>query len=170
MHLLLTIKDSDVGSDTPDPAVYKERTAVRAVIFNDRKEVALLHSTIKNYHKLPGGGVEEGEMYMNALAREVQEEAGCVIDRVEELGTVEEFRNQIALHQFSHAYTAHLAGAPGVPSLTDDEVLEGFVPVWMSLPEAISTLESELESDVYLARFMTRRDLVFLNAAAGGTL
>ena len=124
-----------------------------------------MHATTHNYHKLPGGGVEAGETFMDALVREVREEAGCAIDQIEELGTVEEFRNRISLHQLSHAYRARLVGEPGQPLLTDDEVQEGFVPVWMPLSDAIKILESELDSDVYLARFMTRRDLAFLKAA-----
>lgn len=165
MERLLIIHDTDVGSDTPDPAKYRERVAARAVVFDQDNNVALLHATVLNYHKLPGGGIDEGEDVIAALKRECLEEIGCKIENIVELGSIEEFRNKISLHQWSHCYTARVVGEKGTPHLEEDEVAEGFETVWMPLTDAIKTLESELNSDVYLARFMTRRDLTFLKAA-----
>ena len=166
MRTLLTITDADVGYDTPEPARYQERTAARAVVFDADKKIALLHSTVHNYHKLPGGGVESGEDLLAALEREVEEEIGCQIEDIQELGSIEEFRKRISLHQWSHCYTARLVGEKGVPKLEADEMAEGFVTVWMPLDKAIETLQAELDRDHYLARFMTRRDLAILTACS----
>ena len=167
MKNLAVIHDRDVGSDTPDPNVYRERAAARAVVFDADNNIALLNATVNNYHKLPGGGINDGEDVVEALKRECIEEIGCAIKDVVELGSVEEFRNQIGLHQWSYTYTAKLDGEKGVPHLEQSEIDEGFETVWMPLDAAIKTLESELESDIYLARFMTRRDLAILKAARG---
>ncbi len=170
MKTLAVLRDLDTGSDVPDPAVYEERTAARAVVFDADQNVGLIYSTVHKYHKLPGGGVEPGESLVQALTREVKEEIGCDIVDITELGYVEEFRNKIALHQHSYCYTAHVVGEKGEPALEEREKAEGFVTVWLPLDTAIETLTHELGSDVYLARFMTRRELAFLRAARGSTL
>ena len=61
MDTFKVIRDKDLGLDTPEPSTWGERKTGRAIIFDDAKNVALLHVTKKHYHKLPGGGVEEGE-------------------------------------------------------------------------------------------------------------
>ena len=167
MHVktLLVLRDPDIGSNVPDPTSYEERTAARAVVFDNEGNVGLIYSEVHKYHKLAGGGVEEGEDLVTALKREIQEEIGCDIVDIQELGYIEEFRNKIALHQHSYCYTARVVGEKGEPAYEEGEKAEGFVPVWMPLSDAIAALESELDADHYLARFMTRRDLAFLKAA-----
>lgn len=164
MKTLLVLRDKDVGFDTPEPATYEVRTAARAVVFDKDENVALLYSTVHDYHKLPGGGVEEGEELLQALEREVKEEIGCRIENISGLGSIEEYRMRIALHQWSHCYIAHQVGEKGASQFVGDELEEGFVVQWIPLTDAIKTLESELDRDHYLARFMTRRDLTFLRA------
>ncbi|MEN9389928.1 MAG: hypothetical protein RLZZ283_28 [Candidatus Parcubacteria bacterium] len=165
MKLILQLRDADTGSAEPAPAEYQERAAARAVVFDADNNVALLHSTVHNYHKLPGGGIEEGEDIVTALHREVQEEIGCKINTLEELGMVEEWRNKIALHQISYAHVAHVVGDKGESALEENEKAEGFVTEWMPLDTAIETVRVELDRDHYLARFMTRRDLAILTEA-----
>lgn len=70
--------------------------------------------TKKFYHKLPGGGVEEGEDIETGLRRESFEEIGCTIEYIHELGTIEEYRNECrnggGRHQISHCFIAEIAG------------------------------------------------------------
>ena len=63
MKLLAEIDDYSLGLRTePDnlKGEYSERHAARAIIFNPNEEIALLHARNAGYHKLPGGGMEEG--------------------------------------------------------------------------------------------------------------
>ena len=165
MKNLKIIKDSDFGLDHAAPATYKEREASRAIVFDMDGNVALLHATKKHFHKLPGGGIEKGEDINVALKRELLEEIGCSADILRELGSIEEYRNKFGLHQISYCFIADLAGEKGIPNLEEDEIADGFEPVWMNLEDAIKTLESENTVEDYEGKFIQSRDLTFLKEA-----
>jgi len=162
MENFLTIRDSDLGLDTPAPAQRRERQASRIVIFDGDKNIALLHVAKNGYHKLPGGGVKEGEDIMTALQREAREEIGCEISNPQGLGTVEEYRDCFGLHQISYCFIGDLIGEKGTPNFEQGEIDKGFAPVWMSLDKAIETLASEAGVEDYEGKFIQRRDLRFL--------
>lgn len=164
MKTLLTIRDQDLAFVNPFPEVYRERRAARALVFDEAGKIALLHVAKRNYHKLPGGGIEAGEDIERALQRELQEEIGCSAKNIRELGVVEEYRQKFSLHQISYCYLAELDGAKGNPHPEESELADGFQPVWLSLEEAIDILESERRVDDYEGRFICRRDLTFLRA------
>jgi len=167
MKLLRTIRDGDVGSDIPDCIPAQERRASRAIVFDADGNVALLHATKKFYHKLPGGGIEQGEDIETALRRELMEEIGCSVKNLRELGSVEECRNKWELRQISYCFSGDLDGLKGAPQLEESEIAAGFEPVWMSIEDAIKTLESEAPVEDYEGRFIQLRDLTFLREAQG---
>ena len=149
---------------TEDEAVkYSLREAARAVVFDSENNIALLHSMVNKYYKLPGGGIESGENPILALKRECLEEIGCDIDSIEEVGIVREYRKKYNLKQISYCYKAKVVGEKGVVALTADEVAEGFVTVWVTLPVAIKLI-SESSIEVYPAEHMTLRDTTILQA------
>jgi len=160
-----TIQDSDIGSTDPVPEKYVERKAARAIVFDGDGKVALFHATKKHYHKLPGGGVEAGEDIETALRRELQEEIGCEVDSIREVGMIEEYRNRFELHQLSYCFTANVIGEKGTPHLEEGEIAEGFVTEWMDLDTAIETLENEKGVEDYQGKFIQARDLLFLKKA-----
>ena len=52
-----------------------KRPTVRAIIEQNGK-LALIHKQQYDYYAFPGGGIEDGESYQDALIREVHEETG----------------------------------------------------------------------------------------------
>nr|WP_296070658.1 NUDIX domain-containing protein [uncultured Actinoplanes sp.] len=62
-----------------------ERQVVRAVVVDARERVLLLHSrdlsrpAIGEWWELPGGGLDPGESYLDAIIRELAEEAGLAV-------------------------------------------------------------------------------------------
>ena len=67
--------------DTKDYDIHGKafvRPSVRGIIIRDGK-VGMVHSLKYDYYKFPGGGIEEGETRLEALIREVREEAGLVV-------------------------------------------------------------------------------------------
>ena len=166
MQTFKIIRDKDFGLNTPGPATWNKRKTGRAIIFDKDGNVALLHVTKKHYHKLPGGGVEEGENVNEALRREALEEIGCDISNIRELGIIEEYRGQFSEHQTSHCFIADVDGEKKDPNFTPDELENGFEIIWLSLEEAIKTLESEESVEDYEGKFINARELTFLKKAS----
>lgn len=164
MNLLKIIRDTDFGIETPALSNFKKREAARAVVFDKDKNIALLNVTKKNYHKLAGGGMEEGEDVEMALRREILEELGCNIENIRELGIIEEFRSKFAIHQVSYCFLADVVGEKGLPNFMGDEIEDGFKPEWMSLEQAILKMEEEANVEEYEGKFIRLRDLTFLKA------
>ncbi|MEK6898621.1 MAG: NUDIX domain-containing protein [Nanoarchaeota archaeon] len=140
-----------------------ERKAVRAILFNNNKEVAVMNVAENNYHKIPGGGVEDGEDLQMALIREIKEEAGATARVITELGRIIEKRTKYSFKQESFCFIAE-ALTISVPEFTDDEKKAGFSISWMPLEKAINLFEKERPEE-YSAKFMHFRDLCFLMEA-----
>lgn len=165
MKVFKIIKDKDIGLSYKKPKKYKERKAARAVVFDKLGKVAFLSLSKKDYYKIPGGGFENNEDCIQALRREVLEEAGCNIKNIKKLGIIEEYRNKFLLHQISYCFIADLDGKKGMPNFTEKEKKNGFGLVWVKLDEAIKTMEKLETSKDYQGRFVQIRDLSFLKEA-----
>lgn len=163
---LLTISDPDVYPETKivAPSVWKERTAARAVVLDDKNTIALLHASHHGFYKLPGGGVEKSEAIDQALQRECLEEIGCKIIIGECVGTIVEYKYEFKMRQESICYCAHIDGEKGTTNFMADEIADGFTMQWVNLDDAIELVEKS-RSTVYEAPFIRLRDAKFLKEA-----
>ncbi len=160
MKLIKEITNKDIGVPNKKEVKYRIRKAVRAVLFGKDNKVAILFASKNGYHKIAGGGIENGENIKQALAREIKEETGCTATIKDEVGLIIEYRDNFDLIQLSYCYVAKVVKY-GEPDFTDSEKSEGFQLQWLTLDQAIKTISKE-KSKLYEAKFMTTRDLAFL--------
>lgn len=159
MDLLLEIKDKEIPTDKS----YETRGASRAVLFDNDNLVPLLFVANEHYHKIPGGGIDDGEDQKQALIREVLEETGSAIEITGEVGKIVEFRSGFNLLQTSYCYLGKVT-SKGQLEFTEDEVSHGFQLVWLPLDEAINIIANDTPTD-YEGSFIQKRDLRFLQKA-----
>jgi 8-oxo-dGTP diphosphatase len=167
MRLIAEIREQDVVASAPvvDSSNFRQRHAVRAVVLNDAGAVALLYTAKRGYHKLPGGGIEDGESKADALGREVMEEIGCKIVVDAEVGRILEYKDEKRQMQTSDCFLAYIKGEQGDTNFTDEEQEHGFVVMWAkNIDMAIALLEAD-EPLVHAGLHIRPRDLLFLKTA-----
>lgn len=167
MNHLATITDEDVieGATNMSPKDFYKRRAARAVVVTDSGQLYLLHMSNYEYHKLPGGGIDEGEEVEAALYREIEEEIGCPAEIVDEVGEIREYRSKERWDQTSYCYLAKQTGELVPTRLEPGEIEEGAeTVVAKDIDEAIRLLEQDMPTS-YEGNFIQRRDLLFLRTA-----
>jgi 8-oxo-dGTP pyrophosphatase MutT (NUDIX family) len=173
MKTILTIKQQDIDPQSPtvDTTQFRERNAARAVLLAPNGAIWLLNVTKHAYHKLPGGGIDQGEDTVVAMKRELLEEVGCEAEIIAELGEVVEYRDYDngGLKQISYCYLARQIGVQQTPKLEEGEVAEGLQDVTVgSIDEAIRLLQKDQPNNLE-GKLIQRRDLAFLQAAKAAT-
>lgn len=167
MKLLLTIRDEDVlAGDIEIPVgEFKLRKAARAVLLDDNDFVYLLDVAKQGYHKLPGGGIEEGEDIETALSRELLEEVGCEAKIIAAIGEIKEYRSFQKLDHTSYCYLARQVGTKQASALEEDELADGMQEMKArNIDDAIMILQQDTPHND-AGRFIQRRDICFLLAA-----
>ncbi len=123
MKTLLTIKpqtfDSTLNTSLP---LTQSREAARGVIMTEGGQVYLLKVGRYDFHKLPGGGIHEGESAEKAFRRECVEEIGCKITKIKKLGKIVEHRDFEGLKQTSYCYLAMQSGSKQHNTLEVEEI------------------------------------------------
>ena len=163
MKLIKIINPENVSEE--EVRGYRTREAGRAVVFDEEGNVALLHVSKENYYKLPGGGIEDGEDKISALYRECQEEIGCDVEIINELGYIVEHRKIFTLKQTSYCYLAKVKGPKGKPDFTESKKAKGFEVVWLSYEEAIRVLNESRAVSIEGGSYIVPRDIAFIEEA-----
>lgn len=165
-HVLAEIRDSDFKKDYVSPfriQDYDIRHCARGILLRDDK-LAILYVSKWNYHKLPGGGIEDGEDVVKGFKREILEETGCdctVLDNEEQNPIIVEYRDEEKLCQINHLQSARVVGEPKPVAFTGDEIEEGFKLLWVPIDEAYSLLEKDVPTNNE-GLFIQKRDKLIL--------
>lgn len=164
MRLLYTHQDRQF----PDNGYNHTRSIVRAVVYNDKFEVALNYLLgddrfgHRDYYELPGGGVEKGETLLEAINRELKEELGATVDNIEEIGRGVDFYNLIYRRNNNHFYLCHLV-TTGEKHLTEKEKTLIAEVKWVSIDEAIFLVENTVRTPI--STLVIERELPILKIA-----
>ena len=167
-NLIAIIKDSDIGYEDLEFNNPLVRYASRGIVFNSDEKIAIFNKVNKNEFKLPGGGLEEGETFLETFIREVREETGCILDNIREIGYIEEHKSQGNFKQISKVFIGELKNNIGA-MLTEKEADEGGKLIWMDFDEALNIMKNSLTKlipskyeNLYVTMFIVTRDIKIL--------
>lgn len=165
-QVLAEIRDADFKPGYTSPLMqtdYDVRQSARGVLFWEGK-LAILHVKKWNYHKLPGGGIEDGENAETGFVREVKEETGCDCKILEPKNSpvIVEYRDEFKLLQISHLMAAEVVGKPEAVAFTQEEIEEGFELLWVPVSEVVALLSADKPTN-YEGQFIKKRDLLIVN-------
>ncbi len=139
-------KDYDEASER----VY--RPSVRGVILDEKNRMAMIYSRKYHFYKFPGGGIEENETRIEALAREIKEETGLSLipDSAKEFGEVLRVQKGKepgkVFMQENYYYTCKVADEVGEQNLSEHEKESDFVLAFVPVDTAIAA-NAALDSD-----------------------
>jgi 8-oxo-dGTP diphosphatase len=164
MKILAEISEATLGIGDLEKlnSNYELRKNPRAILRDKNGNIALQNIQRDNFHKLPGGGMEEGESLEDAVQREIKEEVGCDCTVSTLLGMTIEYRNKYNLLQVSYAFVADVVGEIGEPQLDSFEIAEGLTNIWMSPTEALEKMKADIP-ETYEANFILKREISFLD-------
>lgn len=128
---------------------YRRRPGVYAVLLRDGQVLTTFQADPVPEYQLPGGGIDKGEAPIAALHREVMEETGWHIGSLRRLGVYRRFtympEYDLWAEKLCSIYLARPTLRIGPPTEP------GHTAVWLSIPEALDTLDNEGDRD-FLAR------------------
>jgi ADP-ribose pyrophosphatase YjhB (NUDIX family) len=122
----------DYFNDPDAPLANSIVPSVTAVILNADGAVLLVHRTDNDLWALPGGAVDPGESVTDAVAREVKEETGFLVEVLDLVGVYTNPRHVMAYddgevrQQFSLCFRARITAGEAATSSETSEVT--FVP------------------------------------------
>lgn len=169
MKLLKEITDKSLGLEGGAEKLgekYECRKSGRAILLNEKGEMATQYLQNHTYHKLPGGGVDPGETTEEATRREIMEEVGCDSELVSPIGMTLEYRNEYDLLHISYCYVAKVVGEVGKPQLEEGEIAEGQITRWLAPKEVLEKMKSD-RPKTYNGHFILAREISFLEEYLG---
>ena len=144
---IATISDKDFGFTDLEEKADKIRFSVRVLLYNEKGEICVIKSEKYDYFQLPGGGIEKGESIIEAVIRETREESGYLMKNIEAIGYTIEYRESVRnahnwKRDISFNFRAIATENVGT-SYMEDELAEGFVPIWANINKVAEEQEGK---------------------------
>lgn len=164
MKLLAEISEGSLGLSNEFEnlgGTYELRKSARAILLDDRGEMATQYLQTYSYHKLPGGGVDNGESVEEAARREIKEEVGCdcIVERP--IGVIIEYRNKYKLIHISYCFLTKVVGEINEPKLEEGELEEGQITLWLKPEEILKKMETD-KPGKFEGHFILEREKTFI--------
>lgn len=153
--------------DYKKPEKYQYRVTVKAIVENDNGDIALITNPVHGLFLLPGGGAESDDLVAE-IKRECDEEINWEVDNIEDVASVEEFRNRDGKHYTTYCFSAKAVRELPEDTRTSEEKENGLEVVWLSKESALDKLRYQKEilekGDIvfYNTGFNVLRDYIFL--------
>ena len=145
--------------------IYRE--AVRGIIKRGNK-ILMIYSSKQGDYSFPGGGVDIGETYQEALLREVREECGARVTNIcSDFGKMVEYAIPIESEYDVFKMTSYYFICE-VDQIFEEQKLEeyekelGFEPVWIDIDTAIEANLDIINNKVTDAPKRTQREVTIL--------
>ncbi len=137
--------EMDTKDYVPDGRAFVRPSICGIILWNGK--VAMVHSIKYDYYKIPGGGIEAGELQSETLIREGREESGLQVipDTIREYGLLlrkqksNEADNYDVFIQENFYYICGVADAVDEQNLDDYEREEHFTLEWVEPEYAIES-------------------------------
>jgi len=163
MDYFSVLHDNDIFDDyAPEPKKYKIRPTAKGIVIDNDGSIALLST--RGHSLLPGGGVEKGESGEEAFVRECEEEIGCIVKVVANLGKARQYRAKDAICYDFEFFLATVIGGKGAPTTHNKSEL-ALTLSWKSLEDTMRIFEDQLSAMPlfeYPSHFNARTQLVLL--------
>ncbi len=169
-HCPMSLKLKLFDPDYPIKGNHHVRKISRALLMNEEGTFAI-HFIERDdifghefYIETPGGGVDEGETFEEALVRECDEETGYDVEVLEYLGEVDDWYNLINRNNINQFFLAKTLPNPHKKHFASSG--DSFIKETKFLPveEIISIYEKE--SDHGVTGIVKRRELPFFKMLA----
>lgn len=165
MNCIRKIVDEDFGLTSVEFDNPRIRYGARGIVINDEGNIAVFNKQVKNEYKLPGGGIDAGEDPKEAFKREVLEETGCIIEVVDDLGTIEEHKTLDNFKQISYVFVGKVIEDTKQFDFTEKEKNEGARLLWCKAEEGLKLIEDSYDNlkasayeNLYHSKFINIRD------------
>lgn len=146
-------------------STFRIRHASRGVLIDSESNIALFHYTTQDRYGLPGGGVEEGESFEEAMIRECKEETGCDVEILSELGTVLEVRKNYQMANKSCGFLTRVLGEKGeyVPEGYEEKTETTLS--WVPIEQALELIVRNHDLAPLYTQYGIERNTFFLKEA-----
>ena len=165
MNLICRITDKDIGEEAIEMKEPRIRLAARGIVIRYDGKVAIFHKRNKNEYKLPGGGIDADETPKQAFEREVLEETGCRVEKIEALGLTEEYKTLSNFKQTSYIFWGRVKEDTRKLGLTEKERNEGGELIWEEPSKALELISNcydeligSIYDSIYGTKFIVLRD------------